>query len=163
MDRKKKDDWKDRYIYNPDTGIFTHRGIGKIKEGAIAGYLRKDGYIVLTLYGKQQLAHRVAWYMTYNEWPSLSIDHINCIKTDNRVANLRLATTQENLQNKKRPHKGRHEGAVLGVYPLKGGLRWIARIGKDGKSLSLGTFGSQDEAREAYLTAKKKLHPFSNI
>jgi hypothetical protein len=73
--------------YCPETGIFTWK-VGREP----AGYKHKyHGYIVLTLFDKRYMTHRLAWLYVHGEWPSGEIDHINLEKTDNRIANLRIA------------------------------------------------------------------------
>jgi len=77
--------------YNPKTGVISRHG-----EPVIAK--TSDGYIACKVNGKQLKGHRVAWYLAYGYWPS-RIDHINRDKTDNRLVNLREATTSTNALN----------------------------------------------------------------
>jgi hypothetical protein len=57
------------------------------------------GYLRITVLGKSYYAHRLAWFYMNGEWPD-QIDHINGIKSDNRIENLRNVTVQQNNQNK---------------------------------------------------------------
>ena len=75
--------------YDPETGIFTrikavkgHAAVSKV--GAVGNH----GYLSIYFNGKLQLAHRLAWFLTYGEWPTM-LDHINGNKLDNRISNLR--------------------------------------------------------------------------
>jgi hypothetical protein len=79
----------------------------------------------------------------------LSVDHINGNRLDNRKHNLRICTTQQNLQNSK-PRSGRKFKGVT-----KSRDAWQARIFADGRRISLGRFRSPEEAAAAYNEAAK--------
>ena len=72
------------------------------KIGAQAGYKRKDGYIGIKLNRRLYLAHRLAWFLSYDKWPENEIDHINGDRTDNRLENLRDVPKSLNQRNAKR-------------------------------------------------------------
>jgi hypothetical protein len=78
--------------YNPETGLFS-------RNGKPAGTMTKAGYIHIRLDYKIYQAHRLAWYMCYGKWPRY-IDHINRVKDDNRLSNLREITPWENKANR---------------------------------------------------------------
>jgi hypothetical protein len=87
--------------YNIDTGEFTWRRGGKGTKGigSKAGSLDKaSGYLQITIEYKSYLAHRLAWYFIHGTVPR-QIDHINRIRSDNRLVNLRIATTENNMAN----------------------------------------------------------------
>jgi hypothetical protein len=75
----------------------------KIKIGSEAGNLQPDGYIRITIDGNAYAAHRVVWFLIQGSWPDGSIDHINGIRSDNRVENLRDVSRAVNQQNRTRP------------------------------------------------------------
>lgn len=70
--------------------------------GMEVGSVNARGYIRIHVLGRYYLAHRLAWLYVHGEWPPIYIDHINGVPTDNRIANLRCVTPQENNWNK--PH-----------------------------------------------------------
>jgi len=151
---------KEYLSYNPETGLFTwllNQCNNKIKAGDIAGCATKRGYIFITATKKQYLAHRLAWYFYYLKWPERGLDHINGIKNDNRIANLRLATHSENKQNVSYAQKN-NKCNVRGIHFYQG--RWRADINIKGINTYLGRFNTPEEAHQAYLTAKRLHHPF---
>lgn len=88
-------------IYNTVTGIFTWKvnRRGTAKAGTVAGRPNNKGYIDISIDGKRYKAHRLAWLYITGSWPENQIDHINRIRDDNRLANLRDVTQSENLRN----------------------------------------------------------------
>ena len=99
--------------------------------------------------------HRVVWAMHYGKWPEFEIDHINGVKSDNRIANLRDVQKDTNQQNQTRAHK-RSSTGVLGVSAHRKGF--TAFIGYEGKNLYLGSFKNIPDAQQAYESAKRRLH-----
>jgi hypothetical protein len=148
--------------YDPETGKFiwsVNMGT-RIKAGTPAGHICDYKYI--TIYRKRYSAHRLAWLYIYGEFPIGCIDHINGDTLDNRIANLRLATTAENSQNRYKAQKNNSHGS-LGISYDKDKQLWRARIGLDGKRIYIGKFKTKEAAYEAYITAKRELHPYGNL
>ena len=91
--------------YNPETGVLTwkvNRG-SKFKAGDIAGHTSTSGYIDVCVKGRLYGAHRLAWLLSYGEFPKFpeeELDHINRIRHDNRLSNLRKVSKSENNKNK---------------------------------------------------------------
>ena len=143
--------------YDPDTGLFRWKikPCKNVDIGDIAG-TNRDGYIVIGVNRKQYRAHRLAWLYMTGSWPLNQIDHINRIKNDNRISNLREATQQKNnfnlggAKNNTSGYKG-----VTWYEPSK---KWKAQIGVNGKNIHLGYFIDPLEASEAYQKAKEKYH-----
>lgn len=101
-------------------------------------------------------AHRVIWAMAYGEWPQEEVDHINCIKDDNRICNLRMATSSENKWNSR--ERGNNSSGFKGVSWDKFRGKWSSKISKSGKSRFLGRFGTAREAAQAYADAADEMH-----
>lgn len=150
--------------YDPDTGIFTwlvRRGM--YPAGTIAGNICKDGRINMNVCNQRGFAHRYAWLYVYGVYPTGVIDHINGDNTDNRIANLRDVTRAGNSQNQRHPRSDCGSG-YLGVYKNnKGKGNWQARITTNGKRIGLGTYPTPELAHQAYVEAKRRLHPTCTI
>lgn len=139
--------------YDKDTGVFTNlvnRGNGA-SAGSRAGYLSPNGYLFISVDGISYRAHRLAWFYMYGVWPINEIDHINEVKTDNRIENLRDVTRNENEWNKSKPRIDGFTGA-RGVSKKRSFFE--SRITRNGVIYYLGIFKTLVEARDAYLSAK---------
>lgn len=144
--------------YDPDTGMLrwrVNRG-QRARSGSIAGSKHSSGYRYISINYCSYKAHRIAWLMAYGRWPTKQIDHINGIRSDNRIANLREATSGENLQNQKL-EKISNKIGILGVHISRGKYR--AQIQVNGKVRHLGMFETAEEASAAYRASKRVLHP----
>lgn len=145
--------------YDPDTGIFTRKvSYGKWLSGSIAGSLDVMGYIKISVDHYVTRAHRLAWLYVYGVWPTFEIDHINGVRHDNRLANLRDVNRLTNSQNT-RMSKGK--SGYLGAHISRNG-KFMARITKtvNGKvtQFHIGTFNTPEEAHQAYLVKKREIH-----
>jgi hypothetical protein len=133
------------FTYNPDTGeIFGMRGKTIIKTHN--GYIRMQ----ITFNSKKFFlsGHQFAWYWVNREICE-QIDHINGLRNDNRICNLRNVTKQENQWNQTK---------AKGYYWHKRNNKWGAQIALNGNKIYLGMFEKEDDARQAYLDAKEKYH-----
>lgn len=154
---------RDLFNYDPETGIVTWRrkGVRSAVIGQRVGYAHSAGYLQVYFTGYYpQVLHRIAWAITHGEWPPVFIDHINGVKDDNRLCNLRLATDAQNHQNLKRARKDNLSG-FLGVTRSR--ARFVATIAWEGKRKYLGVWPTAEEAHAAYIEAKRKLHPFGTL
>lgn len=145
--------------YDPETGLFTalYSSSWDRQAGQPVGCLSMpNGYVLIWLDRRSYRAHRLAWLYMTGEWPTDVIDHINGVKHDNRFVNLRDVPREVNMQNIRRANRNSSHG-VLGAYAK--GSRWVAAITVKGKTLTIGSFATIDEAHAAYLAAKRKHHP----
>ncbi|KPF66083.1 hypothetical protein IP84_16840 [beta proteobacterium AAP99] len=149
---------KQAVSYNPETGAFVRlltRGCSK--RGDVLGWANRDGYLLAKVDGQEYMLHRLAWFYMYGAWPKHEIDHINGVRHDNRIVNLRDVTKSVNQQNRKGPQQGA-SSAYLGVSYFKETGRWRAQIKINGKKKSIGYFSTEEEAYTAYLEVKRQLH-----
>jgi hypothetical protein len=135
-------------VYYPDTGdLFVKSTKGCRLVGSRA---KKRRYLFVKINGKTYTAHKLIWLlMTGKNIPiGLEIDHVNNVKDDNRWANLRLATRQQNIAN-----VGSRRDGLKGAY--RNHYRWAAKIGVNGRFIHLGNFLTEAEAHEAHMRAAK--------
>ena len=115
------------------------------------------GYLTVKILGRDYKNHRVIWMLHTGDWPKGEIDHINGIKTDNRIVNLRDVDRALNMQNQKRNHK-RNISGYLGVTKCSTTNKWRARITSFGKKIALGSYDTPEKASKVYQEYKKMLH-----
>jgi hypothetical protein len=102
-----------------------------------------NGYLKGAIFGRTLLAHRVVWAVHFGVWPK-QIDHINGVRTDNRIANLREATSQENNRNRSLPSD--NKSGRIGVRWHKPDSCWRAHIGVSRRRIHLGSFRKFQDA-----------------
>jgi hypothetical protein len=153
---------KEYLQYAPETGEFKwlKARAKRNKVGEVAGYCNGRGRWEIGIDGESYLAHRLAWYFVYGEWPDKQIDNIDGDIVNNAISNLRLATNSENKQNIKKAQKNNKSG-FLGVFYSRG--RYVAQIALDGVQKYLGSFDTPEEAHKKYLEVKRKIHTFCTI
>jgi len=88
-----------RFVYQ-DGSLIRRCNIGNQKKGSIAGYLTKKGYRVVKINQASCLEHIVIWVLLKKRLPTGEIDHINRIKHDNRIENLRDVSKSVNSINR---------------------------------------------------------------
>ena len=136
--------------YDPDTGVFTRlKSVGNQPIGSVAGNKTSHGYVRISVEGRLWRAHRLAWLFFYEVWPTDQIDHINGVRTDNRIVNLREVNNRENQSNTDKTRSG----IPAGVHWDKSRGKWFSQaLTKDGKK-ALGRYDDMEEAHAAYLKA----------
>lgn len=148
--------------YDPETGVFTWvKSRGRAKALAQAGAVNVQGYTQISIFNHTYKAHRLAWIYVHGCEPPRGLDHINRVKTDNRMCNLRLASDMENGQNRSR--QSNNLSGFTGVSYFQRNGKWRATIRYAGKQHHLGLFATAEDAAEAYSCAKIRLHTFNPI
>ena len=151
-----------RLRYEPETGkLFwlDHEGMPKRWRTKWAG---KEAFTSSTTLGylrgkidsRTFKAHRVAWALQYGEWPEDQIDHINGVKEDNRISNLRVVSILDN--NKNKAMQSNNTSGVMGVHWHKCANKWSAQIMVNRRSVHLGYFNTIEEASAARKQAAIK-------
>jgi len=147
--------------YNPETGVFKWKwreGVSKCinarYSGKKAGNVRTDGYVLIRINFRLYQAHRLAWLIVHGEWPPKDLDHIDGGPGNNRIDNLRIATRNENMRNRKQ-HKNNATG-IKGVHWGKRDRKFVAQIMAGNKRLHLGSFATLAEAAAAREAAEIK-------
>jgi hypothetical protein len=139
-----------------DKGV---RYFNTLYAGAAAGSMRSGGYMDIRIMSHAFLTHRVAWALYMGEWPLLQIDHINGVKTDNRIMNLRVVDAGENSRNFSRFRT--NTSGQIGVHFDSVNQKWLASIYTDGRKYSLGRYAVFEDAVAVRKSAEKRLgfHP----
>jgi len=163
---------KELLHYDPNIGDFIWKErkslIGKQKafntrfSGKKAG-VNSRGYLVIRINDNLYFSHRLAWLYVYSQWPIDQIDHINGIRNDNRIVNLREAINAENCQNLHKASKNNKSTGLLGAFYCKIMKKFTSKIGINGNYIRLGYFETALEAHEAYLKAKREFHQFNTL
>lgn len=149
---------KELFDYSPETGLFTRLKTVNANAiaGNIAGYKGVQDYIHISIDGSTCLAHRLAWIYVHGKLPEGIIDHINGIRNDNRILNLREATDAENKRNARTPL--RNTSGVKGVSWAKREKKWQVHMKLDGKTYWFGYHRDLEVAKEVAKKARLSLH-----
>jgi hypothetical protein len=138
---------------------FMHSKEGKI----LKQFTNKGGYLCVKLYKDQNKktcrVHKLMAITFLNHIPcgfNECVDHINNIRTDNRIDNLQLISNRENLTKDR--FRKETTSKYIGVHFDKSRNKWIAAINLNNKSIHLGRFKSELKASEAYNEALNKIN-----
>jgi hypothetical protein len=157
--------------YEPETGIFIwkKRPLNHFKNlrschswngkyfNTVAGSVDAKGYRTITINGDSYKEHRLA-FLYINGWMPKEIDHknVNGSKTDNRIVNLRAATTVTNMQNRKKQKNNTSGLKCVSWYkPLK---KWVSYIKLKNKRKHLGYYNCPAAAHFAYQVAADRYY-----
>lgn len=154
-DHNLKVEWlREHMAYVPEVGAFMWkiRGPGRT-VGKVLGTVTPLGYVTIKVDNVVYYAHRLAWFYVHGVWPKGPIDHINSVKTNNAIANLREAT---HAQNAARRPTTRVLAPSRGVFPHGSGF--VARIHHSGKRHYLGYFKTAEAAKVAYEAKAKEIY-----
>jgi hypothetical protein len=153
MEQLTQENLKKRLHYDPQTGLFTWVTVTskRIAIGAVAGHKDKaSNYILIRLLKIKYYAHRLAWLYTYGEMPKGMIDHKDGDRSNNKIANLRLASPAQNGFNSG-VRKGCASG-YKGVWKQSG--KWAAYINRT----RIGLFDTPELAYAAYREKALEIH-----
>lgn len=141
---------KERLTYQAESGLFFWRTTTstRIKPGQQAGTKDSNGYIRIKLGKRKYQAHRLAWMYIHGYFPPEDTDHINRIRDDNRIENLRPATRSENKRNSGGPYANNRIG-YKGVT-LRSSGKYAATYWDGTRNVRIGQFDTAEEASKAY-------------
>ena len=150
-----------RLRYDQNTGQVFWLDFDGMSDGWRSRWAEKEAFTTLCqkgykhgmICGRPLKAHRVIWALHYGEWPENQIDHINGVRSDNRICNLRSVTNNENCRNM--AMSSANKSGVTGVHWNKKAKKWRAAIMVSGKEHHLGFFDSLEEAAEVRHAAQK--------
>jgi len=149
---------KDLMAYDADTGLFTRIKSVQASGKRVSDKPNGDGYLQFCIDYKMYLQHRAAWLYAYGEFPKGHIDHINRVKTDNRLCNLRVVNDFENSQNRTL--------AKNNLYPHVQWLRkknsFKVKIVSAGKAY-VRVFKSFEDAKNCSNEFRKKYKPLFTV
>jgi len=131
--------------------------------GSEAGDKKKKGYRYVSFKGVRYQTHRLVWFLHNGCDPDGQIDHINGVRDDNHIENLRVVTSRQNQSNLKRHREGYLLGATYESRGVGKPRQWRARIRVAGKLKHLGFFKSENEAHLAYMKALSLLEEFGTL
>lgn len=136
------------FKYDSMTGIVSRAVQMRAQyPGEVGNLNRRTGYLTINICNKKIRVHRLAYALYHGQWPD-QIDHVNGIKTDNRIINLRECTS---LENKRNAGIGvANKSGFKGVYKRRRDGLFIAAINVCGKQKFLGSYKDAIEAARAY-------------
>ena len=141
--------------YEPDTGkLYWKVSRGNVLAGTEAGVKRKRGYRKVKIMGKLYMSHRLVWLFHNGDWPTHDLDHINHIRDDNRIKNLREAPDSVNQRNASLRHD--NSSGLAGVHWREEHQRWLVQITLSGKRTHLGSFVNIFDAACAKKSAENR-------
>lgn len=147
------------FDYDEVSGVWTNKvnRNSRARVGQTAGSLDKStGYVQIGINGHYYQAHRLAWVYVYGDYPDGEqpyIDHINGIRNDNRIVNLKISSHGENMKNQKM--KSNNSSGVTGVHHTENvrpsgkiDSYWVARWQDENgkrrfKSFPIHTYGEE--------------------
>lgn len=110
-------------------------------------YKEKSGYSRSMIYIGNQKYKEILMHRMLLEYPKENTDHINGIRNDNRLSNLREVTVRENAQNRIEHRNGGLPGARY--YKITG--RWRSMCTVNNETIYLGFFDTEQQAHDKYL------------
>jgi hypothetical protein len=129
--------------------------IGSSKAGSIADYKEPNGYLRVRIDGKRYAVHQVIFCMKFGYIPKM-IDHINGIKDDNRIENLRIATPSQNGYNTKITFL--NTTGVKNVQYIKHINKYQVRLKINKQNTVIGYFKNLELSELVAMEARDKYH-----
>jgi hypothetical protein len=169
-----KEIWKDIIGYETRYQISNMGRVKSIRKNYVGGvkYLKQkleyNKYYFVTLFnGKKYSPHKIHRIVAkhFVDNPNhlyTHVDHIDNNPKNNIYTNLRWCTLQQNsrFDNRKKPH---HSSKYVGVHISKNRKKWKTDIRRGGNKIHLGTYNTEEEARDVYLKAVEDVNYMGSI
>ena len=140
-----------------DNGTLVRKcSTSNVCAGTTAGYSHGNGYVYISIADKNYLAHRLIWLWHHGYMPEGELDHINKLKHDNRIDNLREVSRWCNRRNT--GNTKANTSGVKGISWDRQGMCWSAYVYLDSKLRKIGKHCSFDEAVLHRLAAEQCLN-----
>lgn len=157
------------FSYSPETGVLTWRErprehfkndgawryCNNRLAGSPAGSITPKGYVTIHVAGRRYQAHRLIWLTHYGKEPKYQIDHVDQVKSNNALCNLREASNADNQKNTSL--RKNSSSGTTGVTWYRSTRKWLAKISSNGKRIHLGYFSNKKDAEAARLAAEDRL------
>lgn len=135
-------EYKDGHLY------WTKPKARRTKVSDKFGCLHHEGYRHGKFNNKLYREHRLIWLLIKGSWPKSDLDHINGVRDDNRIENLRECNDQQNNYNKSSLVGS--SSKYKGVSWHKSEKKWRSQFNHNGKVKMIGRFDCEIEAAKAY-------------
>lgn len=126
--------------------------------GDILGTMERTGYRRTSFFNKKFFIHTLVWLWHNEEWPQMELDHLNGIRDDNRIENLRDVPRKLNVRNANRTSTNT-SGVTWVSFEAASG-RWLLRIVVDKKLVLCKRTSTKEEAialREKWISEHPEL------
>lgn len=149
-------DWHVYFGYDDGKLIRLFSNSNRNKVGDEAGSLLSNGYLHIRIDGRSYRNHRIVWEMHNGDIPAgFEIDHVNGIRHDNRIENLRLVSRSDNMKNRKM--SSNNSSGFCGIFWSRTGKHWVASIYDNGiryqkKSVNKGVVIAWRKSKEKELS-----------
>jgi hypothetical protein len=146
---------KELFDYHPDGYLTWKRSKGCANVNDKVGWINGTFYLQTKIDKEIYFVHKLVWLWHYGEIPTGMLDHINRVRGDNRIENLRLANASQNNWNSviRKDNKSGYKG----VYWHNQSQKWRAKICYYNKHIGLGNHDCPIEAAKAYDKRAKEL------
>lgn len=148
---------RELFTLDPDEGVFRYR-VNRVrsKAGSVAGSIHHKGWRSIMINQRRYQEHHLVWLYVHGEWPVHEIDHVNGVRDDNRLSNLREADAFQQVMNCARPRT--NTSGVKNVHFDRLSCKFKVYVKCRGKRVFVGSFPTLHEASEAATNARDRLH-----
>lgn len=149
--------WSEIFEYKDGVLTWLVRPCKNKNTGMVAGAINKTGYRYISFLGKKYKASHIVWLIFKPHdiiGKGEQIDHLNHIRSDDRIENLRKTTNKGNSRN--RQLRASSKSGVMGVYWREDVGKWKASIKVDGVEIQLGYFDDIEKAAAARIKAQQE-------